>query len=62
MNLLQRTIANLIQKHGSYRRAAKVIGIDHTYLHKLFHGIKTPSDEVLSKFGLVSVVVYRRLK
>jgi len=42
---------------GSWRALAKMIGVDHAYLYRLYTGKKTnPSDEVLRKLCLKKVV------
>lgn len=52
-NLLQRRIAELVDKHGSFRAAARVLRVDHAYLHCLCFGKKdNPSDALLRKLGL----------
>jgi len=49
----------LVDKHGSVRAAARVLGIDHAYLYRLKVGEKTdPSDALLKKLKLRRVVSY----
>lgn len=51
----------LLRMECSLRHMADMLGIDHTYLHRLRTGEKTePSDEVLRKLGLRRVVYYVR--
>ena len=60
MSLSER-IDQLCIQHGSLRAAARVIGIDHTYLFRLYTGSKRePSPKVLKKLGLRRVVTYAR--
>lgn len=51
--LLADAILKSVAKHGSYRAAGKVLGVDHAYLHKLATGEKdAPSEALLKKLGL----------
>jgi hypothetical protein len=62
MSLLRGRIQELAKQHGSLRAAARVLEIDHAYLHRLQQGDKTePSTAVLRKLGLRRVVTYVRL-
>jgi len=46
-----------IVQHGSIRKAAKALGIDHAYLFRLKTGEKTgPSEELIEKLGLYRVI------
>ena len=59
-NVLAERIRELAEKHGSYRAAARVLGITHEYLHRLEAGDKTnPSDETLRKLGLRRIIYLR---
>jgi len=59
LNLLRQCIGELVDKHGSVRAAARVLGIDHAYLYRLKVGEKTdPSDALLKKLKLRRVVSY----
>lgn len=50
----------LVEKHGSLRAAARVIGVNYAYLSRLRNSQKTdPSDAVLRKIGLRRIVVYQ---
>lgn len=50
----------IVVEHGSTRKAADAIGIDHAYLHRLANGeCDNPSDEVLAKLGLRKIVDIR---
>lgn len=56
-NLLQRRLAELVDQHGSIRAAARVLQVDHAYLHCLLFGKKSnPSETLLRKLGLRRVV------
>lgn len=57
-DLIRNAVRRELAKHGSYRDAGRALGIDHGYLHKIYHD-KAPgvSDEVLAKLGLKRVVV-----
>lgn len=53
----------LIVKHGSARKAAEAIGLNHSYLWRLAKGEKSePTPDVLEKLGLERVVSYRKAK
>lgn len=44
----------LCDVHGSRRKAAKAIGVDHVYLYRLQKGTKEhPSEHTLRKLGLI---------
>jgi hypothetical protein len=50
----------IVVEHGSTRKAADAIGVDHAYLHRLANGeCDNPSDEVLAKLGLRKIVDIR---
>lgn len=52
-------IYQLVDKHGSLRAAARVLNMDHAYLHRLCIGTKVnPSAGTLRKLGLRKAVVY----
>ena len=51
-------VKRLVDRHGSYRAAAAVIGIPHSYLHKIGARLKYPSQWVAHKLGLRKVVHY----
>ncbi len=53
-------IAELVAKHGSYRAAAKAIGISSPYLHRVASGNKEAGDGLLKKLGLEKQVRYLR--
>lgn len=57
MSLLQEQIDSLIIEHGSYRKAAKAVGIDYAYLKRMKDGSMTnPSHIVCEKLGLKKTV------
>ena len=60
MNLLQRRIWELVDRHISMRATARVLKVDHAYLSRLASGEKeNPSDALLRKLGLRRVVTYK---
>ena len=59
MITIKERIDELCEKHGSLRKAAKIIDVDFGYLSGLRSGTKTnPSEKILSKLGLKKVVTY----
>lgn len=65
MSLLSEAVSALVTRHGSYRAAGKVLGVDHAYLHKLALGEKgNPSEALLRKLGLrrTVTVTYTKVK
>lgn len=61
-NDLQERIAELVLKHGSLRKAGRVVRLTGQYLYRLQAGEKTnPSDAVLKKLGLRRVVYFVRI-
>lgn len=62
-NLLKARVAWLVERHGSLRAAAKVVGVNYAYLQRLGSGKKTePTAFVLRKLGLRRVVSYEPLR
>lgn len=58
MTLTER-IEQLVQQHGSLRKAGRVVGLTGQYLYRLQSGEKTsPSEAALRKLGLRRVVSY----
>jgi hypothetical protein len=55
---LAERIAAFVERHGSYRNAAKILETDHAYLWGVAHGTKEPSDKLLSRLGLKRHVHY----
>lgn len=59
---LRERIDELVERHGSERAAARVVGMDCGYLHRLRHGEKTnPSDRTLRKLRLRMVLTYESI-
>jgi hypothetical protein len=61
---IDQRIADLVARHGSLRKAGRIVGLTGQYLYRLQVGEKTnPSDEVLRKLGLRRNITYsmRRL-
>lgn len=59
MGGIMQRIALLEKQHGSLRAAARVLKIDHAYLHRLKACTKlNPSDTVLRKLGLRRTVQF----
>lgn len=53
----------LVARHGSLRKAARVVQINYAYLSRLRSQEKTePTAEVLKKLGLRRVVSYEPLR
>lgn len=60
---LERAIDDLREKHGSYRAAARVLRVDHVYLHRLRTGKRdNPSPAILRKLRLVRTVTVKYSK
>jgi len=59
VNVLEARIGFLIKDYGSYRAAAKAIGVDHVYLHRVHRGKKEPSADLLNKLSLRRIVTYK---
>jgi transcriptional regulator with XRE-family HTH domain len=58
-NPLRTRILALIERHGSLRAAARVLGVDHAYLSRLSTGENhNPSDDLLRKLGLRRLITY----
>lgn len=58
---LETRVAELIERHGGLRVAARAIGINYAYLSRLGKGEKTePTTAVLKKLGLKRSVIYWR--
>lgn len=56
---LRERIAEVVQRHGSIRAAARVLQVDHAYLYRLYTGEKcNPSDALLRRLDLSRTVVY----
>lgn len=53
-------IARLVKKYGSMRNVADKIGMDHSYLYRLYAGDKNnPSTASLKRLGLERQNSYR---
>lgn len=60
-DVVRERIGNLIHRHGSLRKCAKVLEISPAYLSRLFRGEKDePSALLLRKMGLKRHVTYSR--
>lgn len=60
---LSERICELLRAHGSLREVGCLLGIDYTYLYRMFSGEKlNPSEETLNKLGLRKIVSYERTK
>lgn len=58
---IETRVAELIEKHGGLRPAARVVGINYAYLSRLGKGQKTePTTATLKKLKLKRSVVYWR--
>jgi hypothetical protein len=59
MTLLQQRIKELAERHGSFRAAALVLKVDHSYLYRLSMGKKDdPGPALLRKLKLRRVVTF----
>lgn len=55
-------VSELVERYGSLRAAARVLRVDHGYLHRLRDGSKKePSHALLRRMGLRRVVHYVRI-
>ena len=60
-DVVRERIGQLIHRHGSLRKCAKVLEISPAYLSRLFRGEKDePSTLLLRKMGLRRHVTYSR--
>jgi|JI10StandDraft_1071094.scaffolds.fasta_scaffold284053_3 plasmid maintenance system antidote protein VapI len=53
-------IEQLRRKYGSYRKAAKALGVSATHLRQVAVGDRNISDELVQKLGLIAETKYRR--
>ena len=53
-------IEQLRRKYGSYRKAAKALGVSATHLRQVAVGVRNISDELVQKMGLIAETKYRR--
>lgn len=51
-------IAELVAEYGSYREAAKAVGVSHPYLYRVAHGTAAAGDGLLAKLGLKAETRY----
>lgn len=62
MNELTAAIDRAIEKHGSLRKAAKVLEVDFAYLWRLQTGRKSnPGAELSRKLGIAREVSFRKV-
>ena len=54
-------IEQLRRKYGSYRKAAKALGVSATHLRQVAVGDRNISDELVQRLGLIAETKYRRL-
>ena len=57
-SLLYQRIDELVDRHGSYRAAGRVIEIDHGHLWNVRQGNKLAGDKLLKKLKLREVIYY----
>ncbi len=50
--LISQRITHLAKAHGSMRKLAKALGIDHVWLWRIAKGKRKPSPRVLAAIGL----------
>ena len=48
------------RKYGSYRKAAKALGVSATHLRQVAVGDRNISDELVQRLGLIAETKYRR--
>ena len=60
MNTLAERVDELIEQHGSIRKAARALEVDHAHLFRIKKGEKQPSDDLLRRMGLRRHVYYTR--
>ena len=53
-------VEQLRRKYGSYRKAAKALGVSATHLRQVAVGDRNISDELVQKLGLIAETKYRR--
>ena len=53
-------IEQLRLRYGSYRKAAKALGVSATHLRQVAVGDRNISDELVQKLGLIADTKYRR--
>ena len=53
-------IEQLRLQYGSYRKAAKALGVSATHLRQVAVGDRNISDELVQKLGLIAETKYRR--
>lgn len=51
-------LAWLLNQFGSWRLLGSAVGIDHSYLFRLYRGESEPSDETCRKLGLRAHTIY----
>jgi len=60
---LEQRVEELVQEHGSVRKAGDALNIDPGYMSRLRSGGKiAPTDAVLTKLGLRRVTHYERIE
>lgn len=58
-DVVREQIGQLIHRHGSLRKCARVLEISPAYLSRLFRGEKDePSEKLLRKMGLRKIISY----
>lgn len=57
-DMRKEAVLKLVERHGSYRAAAAVLGMTSAYLWRIGHGDKNPSEPILKKLGLRREIHY----
>lgn len=58
---LEAIVKKLVVEHGGVRATEAATGVDKSFISRLMNGKKTnPSQETLTKLGLVAVARYRK--
>ena len=58
---LAERVDELVAQHGSLRKAARVLEVDHAHLFGIKKGTKNPSERLLRRMGLRQHIHYTRL-
>ena len=60
--MLAERIDEIVYRHGSYRTAAAVLGVDHAHLWRVRHGKKKPGKDLLRRLKLREVITYKDIR
>jgi transcriptional regulator with XRE-family HTH domain len=51
-----------VVKHGTYREAARAVGMSSGYLNDIVNGRRAPTDTVLAAIQVKRIITYKRAK